>query len=81
LSSMPGAPSYRQWLTPVEFGKRFGASQEDIAAITQWLESNGLTVEQVSPAGNVIRFSGNMGAVSTAFQTRFTGMGPAARCI
>ena len=69
LSSMPGAPSYRQWLTPVEFGKRFGASQEDIAAITQWLESNGLTVEQVSPAGNVIRFSGNMGAVSTAFQT------------
>jgi len=69
LSSMPGAPSYRQWLTPVEFGKRFGASQEDIAATTQWLESNGLTVEQVSPAGNLIRFSGNMGAVGTAFQT------------
>ena len=69
LASMPGAPSYRQWLTPAEFGKRFGASQQDIAAITQWLESNGLTVEQVSPAGNVIRFSGNMGAVTTAFQT------------
>ena len=68
-ASMPGTPSYRQWLTPAEFGKRFGASQEDIATITQWLSSHGFTVEQVSPAGNAIRFSGNMGAVSTAFQT------------
>jgi subtilase family serine protease len=68
-ASMPGTPSFRQWLTPAEYGKRFGASPEDIATITQWLSSHGFTVEQVSPASNAIRFSGNIGAVRLAFQT------------
>jgi subtilase family serine protease len=68
-ASMPGTSSYRQWLTPAEYGTRFGASPEDIATVTQWLESHGFTVEQVSPAGNAIRFSGNMGGVRAAFQT------------
>ena len=35
----PTAPEYHQWLTPQEFGARFGASPDDIAKITAWLES------------------------------------------
>jgi subtilase family serine protease len=68
-ASMPGTALYRQWLLPTEYGIRFGASPDDIATVKTWLESNGFTIEQVSPAANVIRFSGNMGAVRAAFHT------------
>jgi hypothetical protein len=68
-ASMPGTALFRQWLLPTEYGIRFGASPDDIATVRTWLESNGFTIEQVSPAANVIRFSGNMGAVRTAFHT------------
>jgi subtilase family serine protease len=68
-ASMPGTALYRQWLLPTEYGIRFGARPDDIATVKTWLESNGFTIEQVSPAANVIRFSGNMGAVRAAFHT------------
>src|SRR5450756_1258764 len=38
-----GAPGYHRWLTPQEFGRRFGAADSDVAAVTAWLESQGLT--------------------------------------
>jgi subtilase family serine protease len=67
-ASSPGTASYHQWLTPAAFNSRFGASSQDIAAVQSWLEAQGFTV-QVAQAGNVIRFSGTIGAVSSAFQT------------
>jgi hypothetical protein len=67
-ASMPGSPNYHKWLTPAAYNSSFGASPQDVATVKTWLESNGFTV-QVAPAGNVIRFSGTMGAVSAAFQT------------
>src|SRR5580692_4163133 len=42
-----GSPSYQHWLTPEEYGQRFGASDADIAKITQWLEGQGLQVLSV----------------------------------
>jgi len=68
-ASSPGTAAYHQWLTPPAYNSRFGASTQDIAAVQAWLEAKGFTVQQVSPAGNVIRFSGTVGAVSSAFQT------------
>jgi hypothetical protein len=68
-ASSPGTPSYHQWLTPAAYNSRFGASSSDIAVVSAWLESKGLAVKEVSAAGNVIRFSGTIGAVSSAFQT------------
>ena len=38
----PASPNYHRFLTPVQVGKRFGASQHDIEAISQWLRSQGL---------------------------------------
>jgi hypothetical protein len=68
-ASSPGSANYQQWLTPAAYNSRFGASSQDIATVETWLQSNGFTVQQVAPAGNVIRFSGTMGAVSAAFQS------------
>ena len=46
----PSSPQYRQWLTPEEFGARFGASQRDLAEVQSWLEGRGFTVDE-APAG------------------------------
>ncbi|BDI28899.1 hypothetical protein CCAX7_009500 [Capsulimonas corticalis] len=45
----PSSPNYRHWLTPDEFGVRFGASDADIAAVTQYARSQGFAVTQVWP--------------------------------
>ncbi len=52
------SPNYRHWLKPEGFGQRFGPSDADIATLTAWLESHGLTVERVSAGRTNIAFSG-----------------------
>jgi len=65
----PKSPSYHQWLTPQEFGARFGASPQDIAQIEAWLESHGFEVEP-NPAGNLaLIFSGTVAQVEETFHT------------
>ncbi len=68
-AAMPGSANFQNWLTPAAYGKLYGANSTDVAAVKSWLESYGFTVGQVSPAGNVISFSGNIGDVRQAFQT------------
>jgi subtilase family serine protease len=65
----PGNPSYHQWLKPPEFGRLYGPADSDVAAVTAWLESHGLTVNQVHAGRLAIEFSGSAGQVNEAFQT------------
>ena len=65
----PGSPNYHQWLTPEEFGQRFGASDADISAISQWLQSQGLQVVSVARGKNWIAAGGTAAEVEGAFQT------------
>jgi subtilase family serine protease len=61
--------NYHQWLTPQQFGERFGPVAADIDAVTQWLTSNGLQVSQISRSRLFIEFSGNAAQVKQAFGT------------
>lgn len=65
----PGSASYHKWLTPEEFGERFGAADSDLAAVTAWLESHGFAVERVHPGRIAIEFSGTAAQVKEAFNT------------
>ena len=65
----PSSPAFHQWLTPEEFGERFGASSEDIGAITGWLESHGFVVGAVAKGKSSITFSGMAAEVEGAFHT------------
>ena len=65
----PTAPEYHKWLTPKEFGARFGASPEDIAKITAWLESHGFQIRSVLNNASMIDFAGTAGQVREAFHT------------
>jgi subtilase family serine protease len=63
------SPNYHHWLTPAEVGERFGPSDSDIAAITDWLQAEGLHVNWVAPSKTFIGFSGAVADVSRVFQT------------
>jgi len=65
----PGTPDYRRWLKPEEFAGRFGLSEYDIAALTGWLESQGLRVDDVARGRHWIAFSGSAERMSQAFRT------------
>ena len=65
----PLSPDYRRWLKPEEFGQRFGAPQPDIAAVSNWLATQGLRVNRIAKGRGVVEFSGTAGAVGQAFHT------------
>jgi len=65
----PASPNYHRFLTPVEVGERFGASEHDIDAISQWLRSQGLRVNSVANSRMMIDFSGSASLVGAAFAT------------
>ncbi|MGA3082280.1 MAG: Ig-like domain repeat protein, partial [Terracidiphilus sp.] len=66
----PGNPGFHRWLTPEAFGRLYGPADSDVAAVTAWLESHGLTMQKVHAGRLAIEFSGTAGQVSEAFQTR-----------
>ena len=63
------SPNYHQWLTPQQFGQQFGPSDQDVQAITTWLQSHGFQVAPISNGRTVIEFSGTAGQVQEAFHT------------
>src|SRR5713101_3742642 len=63
------SPNYHAWLTPEEFGKKFGPADADVQAVTDWLTLHGFQVSKVSKGRTVIEFCGNVGQVRSAFGT------------
>jgi len=63
------SPNYHAWLTPEEFGAKYGPADADIQAITQWLSSQGFRIEKIHNGKMVIEFSGSSGQVRAAFAT------------
>ncbi len=61
--------NYHAWLTPEQFGDRFGASPNDMTQVVSWLQSEGLAVDAVSRARNWIWFSGTAGQMQSALRT------------
>jgi subtilase family serine protease len=64
----PKSALFHKWLTNKEIGDRFGASDEDIDTVREWLSSKGFHVSNVSPDRMTIEFSGDAGQVRDAFQ-------------
>jgi pseudomonalisin len=65
----PGSASYHQWLSPEEYGSRFGVSSADLAQITSWLQGHGFSIEPVSGGRSLIVFSGTAAQVADTFHT------------
>ena len=65
----PQSALYQHWLSPEEFGVRFGVSQNDLAGIVSWLEGSGFQVETAPANRRWLVFSGTAGQVESAFHT------------
>ena len=65
-----GSSTYHQWITPQEFGSRFGVSQNDANKLTSWLQSQGFHIDRVPNGRQWIIFSGTSGQVEQAFHTQ-----------
>lgn len=63
------SPLFHKWLTPQEFGERFGPADSDIAAVTAWLQSHGLVVEGVDSGRSNLSFSGTVAQVEETLHT------------
>jgi hypothetical protein len=63
------SPSFHKWLTPAQYGEQFGVAAEDATAVQNWLQTQGLTVHEVSQSRRFIVFSGNASQVENAFST------------
>jgi uncharacterized protein (TIGR03437 family) len=67
----PKSANYHKWLTPEQFGDRFGLTARDIDQVTQWLRSEGLRVGDVARGRHWITFSGTTERVGRALGTQF----------
>ena len=66
----PGNANYHKWLTPDEFGKQFGPSDEDVTAVETWLGGHGFSVTKVNPGKQTIEFSGSTAQLRSAFHAQ-----------
>jgi len=64
------SPNYHKWLTPDEFGAQFGAADQDIQAVTGWLQGHGLQVNRVTHGKTIIEFTGVESQVEEALHTQ-----------
>lgn len=67
----PNSPRYHQWLTPQQVGEQFGPTDHDVSAVTDWLTSQGLRADAVSPDHMRVTFSGVSGQIGRALGTEF----------
>ena len=65
----PSSFNFHRWLTPEEFGERFGPDPMDIDLITRWLTLHGFAVEGVAKGRIWINFSGTAADVERTFRT------------
>jgi len=66
----PASPNYHRWITPAEFGARFGISDDDLSDVTAWLTRGGFTIDEVAAGRGWINFTGSVGQVERAFKTQ-----------
>jgi subtilase family serine protease len=66
----PGAAAFHQWLTPEQFGQRFGPSDADIQTLTAWLGDHGFSVTKINPGKQTLEISGTAGQFRDTFQSQ-----------
>jgi subtilase family serine protease len=66
----PKSGNFHKWLTPEQYADSFGLSQNDIAKISAWVESQGLSLVHVARGRDSLTFSGDAAQVQTVLKTQ-----------
>jgi subtilase family serine protease len=67
--SNPASASYRHYLTPAQWERRYSPTASSAAAVTSWLQSEGITVESASPDRMTISATAPAATIERAFGT------------
>ena len=65
--SDPSSSSYRQYLTPAQFTERFGPSEQDYLALTEFVKTNGLRVTGLHANRMLLNVGGSVGDIERVF--------------
>ncbi|HEX6772287.1 MAG TPA: protease pro-enzyme activation domain-containing protein [Acidobacteriaceae bacterium] len=65
----PKSPNYHKWLTPQEFGKRFGVADSDVQTVTGYLSGQGMRVGRVYDNRLAIEVGATAAQIRSAFHT------------
>jgi len=63
----PASASFHQWLTPAQFGERFGPAAADLDRLVGWLLDQGFILDLVPQGRMALAFSGSAQQVQQAF--------------
>ncbi|HKV40371.1 MAG TPA: protease pro-enzyme activation domain-containing protein [Blastocatellia bacterium] len=66
----PSSPRYHQWVTPQEFGERFGRPEQEFSKAAAWLKRQGFEIDQTYGNGLAIAFTGTTDQTERAFNVR-----------
>src|ERR1700678_3351016 len=64
----PSSPDFHHFLHAEEFGRLYGPSDSDVAAVTDWLQKHGFEIYDVNNGRTMIQFSGTSAQVEEAFR-------------
>lgn len=67
--SDPTSAGYRRYLSASQWERRFSPSQSSVKAVTSWLESEGVTIDAVTPDRMTIQATASAATVQRAFAT------------
>ena len=62
-----GSPEFQHFLSPEEWTRRFGPSQQDEQAVVDWAKSQGLTITHRFPNRLVVDVEGSVSTIEKAF--------------
>src|ERR1700722_10733653 len=65
----PKSTHYHQWLTPEEYAQRFGLSDADLTAVSNWVKAQGLSIDSVARGRSWIAVTGSAAQMENAFRT------------
>jgi subtilase family serine protease len=65
-----GSPNFHKWLTPEQFGEKFGVADADIATVSDYLQAHGFGVGRVYANKMAIEVTGTAGQLRDTFQTQ-----------
>jgi subtilase family serine protease len=60
---------YHKWLTPEQYGARFGIGESDAAKVVAWLEGQGFSNVEINRSRTEVHMSGAASIVQAAFRT------------
>lgn len=63
------SPNFHKWLTPEQYGERFGIVLSDLKKVTAWLQAQGFAIVEVPPSRNSIVFNGTAAQVESALHS------------